>query len=178
MGSRSLVAQTLLAVTAPAVKEDWDLSAIGLRLSDPDLPLERFTELCWLLGRFHEAVRFAIGDAILFGEKMYGEESYQAFEELHLSEDGRREYLRVSERVPRSIRRRDLSWSHHRAVAALSKIGLDGKEMPDRVAQKEWLKRASEEGMSHHEMRDALRNGAAVKSPNVCRCCGKSLSNL
>jgi hypothetical protein len=152
-------------VTLPAVPEDWDLSAIGLRLNDPDLPLERFTELCWMLGRFHEAVRFAIGDAILLGEKLYGEEAFQAFESLNLSEEGRREYLRVSERVPRSRRRKDLSWSHHRAVASL-----------EPAAQKDWLKRASEEGMSHHEMRDALRNGAPAQRTSTCRCCGQSLS--
>lgn len=151
-------------MTLPAVQEDWNLSAIGLKLTDPDLPFARFEELCFMLGRFHEAVRFAIGDAILIGEKMYGEEAFQAFEQLHLSEDGRREYLRVSERVPRSRRRKDLSWSHHRAVAAL-----------EPAAQKEWLKRASEEQMSHHEMRDALRNGAVARSPQVCRCCGKML---
>src|SRR3972149_5875029 len=115
----------------------WDLSSIGLKLTDPDLPLEDFSQLCWMLGRFHEAVRFAIGDAILIGEKMYGEEAFQAFESLNLSEEGKREYLRVSERVPRSRRRRDLSWSHHRAVAAL-----------EPAAQRDWLKKASEEGMS------------------------------
>ena len=151
-------------MSTPAVQEDWDLSSIGLRLSDPDLPFARFEELCFMLGRFHEAVRFAIGDAILIGEKLYGEEAFQAFEALHLSEDGRREYLRVSERVPRSRRRKDLSWSHHRAVAAL-----------EPQAQKDWLKRASEEGMSHHEMRDALRNGETARSPSVCRCCGRAL---
>lgn len=147
-----------------AVHEDWNLSAIGLKLTDPDLPFARFEELCFMLGRFHEAVRFAIGDAILIGEKLYGEEAFQAFESLHLSEDGRREYLRVSERVPRSRRRKDLSWSHHRAVASLPP-----------VEQKEWLKRASEEGLSHHEMRDALRNGAEPRQTLNCRCCGKRL---
>jgi hypothetical protein len=151
-------------VSEVAVHEDWNLSAIGLKLTDPDLPFARFEELCFMLGRFHEAVRFAIGDAILIGEKLYGEEVYQALEQLHLSEDGRREYLRVSERVPRSRRRRDLSWSHHRAVAAL-----------EPAAQKEWLKRASEEGMSHAEMRDALRNGAEPRAVTTCRCCGRRL---
>ena len=150
-------------MTLPAVKEDWDLSAIGLRLLDPELSFERFTELCWTLGRFHEAVRFAIGDAIIAGEKLYGEEAFQAFEALNLSEEGRREYLRVSERVPRSRRRRDLSWSHHRAVAAL-----------EPTAQKQWLKRASEEGMSHHEMREALRNGIEPSKQRMCRCCHRA----
>lgn len=147
-----------------AQSQEWDLSAIGLRLSDPDLPFSRFEELCYMLGRFHEAVRFAIGDAILIGEKLYGEDAFQAFEALHLSEAGRQEYLRVSEKVPRSRRRKDLSWSHHRAVAAL-----------EPVAQKEWLKRAADEGMSHHALRDELRNGAEPRAQSHCRCCGREL---
>ena len=147
-----------------STEKAYDLSAIGLRLTDPDLPIEDFSNLCYMLGRFHEAVRFAIGDAILIGEKLYGEEAFQAFEELHLSEDGRREYLRVSERVPRSRRRKDLSWSHHRAVAAL-----------EPAAQKEWLKRASDEGLSHHALRDELRNGAEPRAITTCRCCGREL---
>lgn len=142
----------------------WDLSEIGLLVTDPDMPYERFQDLCYLLGRFHEAVRFAIGDAILAGEHLYGEKAYQAIEEMGLSEDARKEYVRVASRVPRSRRRKGLSWSHHRAVAAL--------EPP---AQKEWLKRAVDESLSHHALRDELRNGAEPQASTVCRCCGRSL---
>lgn len=152
-------------MTLPVVQEQpWNLSAIGLKLTDPDLPFSDFENLCWMLGKMHEAVRFAIGDAIMLGEKLYGEEAFQAFEALCLSEEARREYLRVSERVPRSRRRKDLSWSHHRAVAAL-----------DPPEQKEWLKRASEEGLSHHALREELRNGAPPKETSICRCCGRAL---
>ena len=149
----------------PAVQEEsWDLSAIGLRLTDPDLPYEDFERLCFMLGGIHGAVRFAIGDAIRLGEELYGEECQQAFELLNLSEEGRLEYVRVATRVPRSRRRKDLSWSHHRAVAALPP--------PE---QKEWLKRASEEGLSHHALREELRNGAEPKAASVCRCCGQAV---
>lgn len=147
----------------------YDLSAIGLKLTDPTLPYEEFSDLCWMLGKMHEAVRFAIGDAINYGEELYGEKAYQALELLNLSEAGRLEYVRVSSRVPRSRRRRDLSWSHHRAVAALDPAG-----------QKEWLKKASEEQLSHHQLRDALRIGAGQlmpadsTSPPRCSCCGRS----
>lgn len=151
-------------MTVPAVSEDWNLSEIGLRLTDPDLPYERFTELCYMLGRFHEAVRFAIGDAILYGEELYGEEAHQAIEEMNLSEDARQEYVRVAVRVPRSRRRKGLSWSHHRAVAALPP--------PE---QTQWLRRAVDEGLSHHALRDELRNGSEPKAVNVCRCCGRGL---
>ena len=151
-------------MTDVEVQQPWDLTAIGLKLKDPDLPYERFEDLCCMLGRMHEAVRFAIGDALLIGPELYGERAYQAFESLNLSEKGRLVYVRVSDRVPRSRRRKDLSWSHHRAVASL--------EPPE---QKQWLKTASEKGMSHAELRDALRNGAEPIHASVCRCCGARL---
>jgi hypothetical protein len=151
-------------VTVPAVSEEWTLSEIGLRLNDPDLPYERYQDLCYMLGRFHEAVRFAIGDAIRLGEALYGEEAFQAIEEMGLSEEARKEYVRVAQKVPRSRRRKGLSWSHHRAVAAL-----------EPAEQKEWLKRAEDERLSHHQLRDELRNGAEPKPIQTCRCCGRTL---
>lgn len=153
-------------MSVPAVNGGYDLTSIGLRLRDPDLPLEDFSQLCWVLGRFHEAVRFAIGDALIKGEELYGEEAFQAFEELNLSVDARFEYRRVSQKVPFSRRRKGLSWSHHRAVAAL-----------DPPEQKEWLKRAVNESMSHHELRDALRGSGAspLASPARCECCKRLL---
>ena len=143
--------------------QSWDLSAIGLLLHDPDLPYAEFERLCFMLGGIHGAVRFAIGDAIRLGEELYGEQVYEALELLNLSEEGRMEYVRVATKVPRSRRRKDLSWSHHRAVASLPP--------PE---QKQWLKRASEEGLSHHQLRDELRNGVEVQTRS-CRCCGRPL---
>lgn len=139
------------------------ISEIGLHLSRPDLPYAQFEALCHMLGRMHEAVRFAIGDAIILGEQLYKEQAYQAIESIGLSEKGRLEYVRVSEKVPRSSRRKDLSWSHHRAVAALPP-----------AEQKKWLKEASDRALSHHELRDALRTGEAPAA-NVCRCCHRPL---
>ena len=151
-------------MTVPAVSQDYTLSEIGLQLTDPDLPYERFETICYMLGALHEAVRFAIGDAIIQGEALYGESAYQAFERFQLSEEAMKEYVRVAQRVPRSRRRKGLSWSHHRAVAAL--------EPP---AQKEWLKRAVDEGLSHHDMRAALRNGKTQDPVDVCPSCGRRL---
>ncbi len=140
------------------------LSVVGLRLTDPDLPYDQYEALCVMLGKMHEAVRFAIGDAIRQGEKLYGEDAHQAIELIGLSPTARREYVRVAEQVPMSIRRKDLSWSHHRAVAALP--------APE---QKKWLREASQERMSHAELRDALRNGSEVEPSTTCRCCGRDL---
>jgi hypothetical protein len=155
-------APTSLALLAELEKAGA-ISEVGLQLSRPDLPYDQFEALCVWLGRAHEAVRFAIGDAIRLGEQLYGEKAYQAIELIHLSEKGRLEYVRVSEKVPRSIRVEGLSWSHHRAIAP-----LPPKE------QRQWLRRAKKEGLSHHELREALREGPAPE-PTVCRCCKRPL---
>jgi hypothetical protein len=140
------------------------ISVIGLHLAKPDLPYDQYESLCYMLGRLHEAARFAIGDAIILGENLYHELAYQAIESMQLSEDARREYVRVAAQVPRSIRRPDLSWSHHRAVAAL--------EPPE---QRKWLRTAAEADLSHHALRDALRDGALPDPPKICRCCHRPL---
>lgn len=151
-------------MSVPAISSDYTLSEIGLQLTDPDLPYERFETICFMLGALHEAVRFAIGDAIIQGEALYGQEAYQAFERFQLSEEAMKEYVRVAQRVPRSRRRKGLSWSHHRAVAALEPAG-----------QKEWLRRAVDDALSHHDLRAALRNGAEPEPVECCPTCGKRL---
>ena len=140
------------------------ISTVGLHLSRPDLPFDQFEALCVLLGKMHEAVRFAIGDGIILGEQLYGELAYQAIEQMGLSVDARREYVRVAQRVPRSIRRDDLSWSHHRAIAP-----MEPKE------QRKWLKAAADQQMSHHALREALREGEPPEAVTVCRCCHRPL---
>lgn len=140
------------------------ISEIGLHLSDPNLTYERYESIGSLLGRMHQSLRFAIGDWLLLGEQLFPQQVYQAAELLGMSEGGMMEYVRVSERVPRSIRKPGLSWSHHRAIASLP--------LPE---QKKWLKTASESRLSHHELREALRDGKPPETPNVCRCCHRPL---
>lgn len=136
---------------------DWNLSAVGDQLRNPDLPYDAFEELCARLGHLYVAVKWAdaevklaIGDAILAGERLYGEDAYQAFERFEISEESRRECVRIARQVPKHVRKigQGLSWSHLRAVARL-----------EPAEQRAWLKRASDEGLSHHALRDALRNG-------------------
>lgn len=110
------------------------------------------------------SVRFAIGDWLLFIEQVYPSEWSQMAEVLEMEHRTVRDYMRVSERVARSTRRPKLDWSQHRAVAALPP--------PE---QKQWLKKAETERMSHHALRDALRNGHEPAVQTHCRCCGKEL---
>jgi hypothetical protein len=140
------------------------LSPVGLKLTDPNLPIDTAEAIGLLLGRMHMSLRFAIGDWLLFIENVYPEEWSQLAEVLQLSEECRRDYMRVSQRVPRSTRRPKLDWSHHRAVASLPPS-----------EQKEWLKRAETDRLSHHALREALRNGQPPKAAETCRCCGRAL---
>lgn len=146
------------------------ISEIGLHLTNPDLPYSQYEALCATLGdaiarvrRADSALKFLIGDVILLGEQLYGEEAFQAIESLDISEETRRECVRVSARVARSRRRIGVPWSQHRAVAALPP-----------AEQKQWLKRCADENLSHHALRDELRNGE-VTDPKTCRCCHRPL---
>jgi hypothetical protein len=143
------------------------ISSIGLHLADPNLSFSRAEALGSLLGQIYEISRFAIGDYLILVEQLFPEEFSQLSESLGVSEEGRREFMRVSERVPRSTRRKTLSWSHHRAVASL-----------DPPQQKAWLKRAVDEDLSHHALREELRSEGAASSPPgplTCRCCKRPL---
>ena len=135
----------------------------GLHLAKPEITYEQLESIGTLLAEHHKSVRFAIGDWLLLVEYMFPEKFSQALEVLQMSPEGARDFMRVSEKVPRSIRREKLSWSHHRAVAAL--------EPPE---QKQWLNRAEKESLSHHQLRDALRVDEPP-APKVCRCCHRPL---
>lgn len=147
-----------------ALEQAGALTPTGLTLTDPNMPIAQAEAIGMLLGRMHMSVRFAIGDWLLFIENVYPQEWSQLAEVLGLSTDTRREYMRVSERVSRSRRRPKLDWSQHRAVAALPP-----------VEQKEWLRKAEDEHMSHHALRDALRNGKPEVEQTHCRCCHRPL---
>lgn len=159
-------------LTLPAVREDaWELTGTGLRIRDPDLTYEAFENLCTYLGdkwatvaEASWALKFAVGDAIVQGEALFEASAYQAFERFGLSEEVMRECARVSQRVPYSTRRRSLSWSHHRAVAAL-----------EPAEQKQWLKEAAQKELSHAALREELRNGHEPREISTCRCCGAKL---
>ena len=133
---------------------------------------EQFERACAALGVMYAATRavdseikFAIGDLIVKGEALYGARAYQAFEEFGMSEEVMSECARISGKVPPRNRRKGLTWSHHRAVAALPV-----------ETQREWLSRARTQSLSHHALREALRaQGASPPAARAlrCRCCGR-----
>jgi hypothetical protein len=154
------------------------LTPTGLTLTDPNMPYNQAEAIGTLLGRMHMSVRFAIGDWLLFIETVYPDEWTQMSLVLGMSERTCTDYMRVSQRVPKSVRRANVDWSQHRAVASLQvRNAITGEVRTDHKAQKEWLRRVEDERMSHHQLRDALRNGQPSAVQTTCRCCGKPLAS-
>ena len=147
----------------------------GLFLTDPSITYDQLVAVGALLADIRKKVQFAMGDWLMTVDARFPEKFSQAAEILEISPGGLQDYLRVAEKVPRSIRNPNLSWSHHRAVAALSKVNADGKIDSDVNSQKQWLERAETERLSHHQLRDALRDesGPVNDLPSKCRCCGQ-----
>jgi hypothetical protein len=69
------------------------------------------------VARVGKAVQFWLGDALLYGENRFGEQFAQAASETGYSEESLRGFLWVASRVPPSVRRLTLSWSHHQVAA-------------------------------------------------------------
>jgi hypothetical protein len=139
-----------------------ELTANG-GLHSTSITYEQLEAVGVMLADIRKKVQFAMGDWLLVVESRFPEQFSQAAELLELSEKGLSEYIRVAEKVPRSVRRKELSWSHHRAVAAL--------EPPE---QMEMLEVAVREGLSHHALRLRLKP-AELEPVLVCGECGRAL---
>lgn len=136
-----------VAVSLRSLEKAGALSATGLVLADPKLSRNRYEAIGALLGRSYKTLQFAIGDWLLLGEALYGEESYQYSEVLDMSPEGRTQYLRVALAIAPGRRRSELSWSHHRTVSPLEPRDQDF-----------WLERAIEKGWSNRELGEQIRD--------------------
>lgn len=142
------IGQTLsLLRDADVLGDTWaDFSRVVDPGSDVDAVYETVERLARFFGRSLDANRFWIGDLLVFGEGLLGDRFDQAAEAIGLRPATVLDYLRVAERVPRSRRRENLHYSHHRAVASRE---------PD--AQTFWLDKAEAESMTVQQLEDALR---------------------
>ena len=102
------------------------------------------------LARMGKAVQWWLGDWLLYGESAFGEEMAQAATETGYSEESLRGMLWVASRIPPSVRRPTLSWSHHQVAA--------GTECPE-----EHLRVAEQMGWNVKAMRENVRGPAKPK---------------
>lgn len=134
-----------MSLSLERLRSDGALTPVGLNLAKMNLTREDYETLGFVLGGMHETLKWAIGDYLIEGERRYGQEAYQLQEALGISEESRRQYVRVAEAIPMPRRHSELTWSHHRSVAALEPSEQD-----------EWLRRAESEGWSKADL-DAHR---------------------
>lgn len=84
-----------------------------------NLTLDEFVGLLRSLGGIARGHQWWVGDALVEGEKRYGEEIAQHAEELNLEPHTLTNWRWVADSIKSSRRREDLTWSHHAEVARL-----------------------------------------------------------
>lgn len=136
----------------------------------PGLTHEQWMSVGETIRFFERGVMWWLGDWWNYGERAYGDMASQAAKDSVLDATGYdydtvRAAGWVAARIPHVRRRTNLSWSHHREVAAMP---------PD--DQDYWLDRSIEEGWNRTDLRTALRGGdpddASVLTRIECPQCG------
>jgi len=116
----------------------------------------------------------ALGDALEYGERAYGEKYAQAVEQTGKPYGSLANVAWVARNVPLPVRRPELTFSHHQAVAPLD----------DAKAQKCWLDKAVKEEWSYRELRAAMQededrgNGLDPAAARAGRALDRALAAL
>ena len=130
-----------------------ELTETGLTLSD-QLDFDEWCAIGARLGKATSGLSWAIGDWVSHGFWTYGKRDEEGMAATGLAYDTLDSLHRyVAERFENLRRRRNLSWSHHREVAAL-----------DKVDQELWLDRAEREKLAEGPPRGGRRGEAASRS--------------
>jgi len=103
---------------------------------------------------FEIANQFWIGDWINANWGRYEHGKYEEAEKLGYERKTLNKYQQVSKNIEFTLRRVNLSWTHHEMVAYLP---------PDK--QSYWLNKAAENNWSVRELRDAIRDKEKGESP-------------
>ncbi|MBX6773037.1 MAG: hypothetical protein IRY83_15010 [Chloroflexi bacterium] len=91
----------------------------------PTLGLDEWSELLHSCVRMARACQWWIGDLVIAGEHRWGEVIYQYLSDLTEADyETIRGCVWVAERIPPAERCAELSWTHHRVVAAIDDPAL------------------------------------------------------
>lgn len=100
------------------------LERTGLRFRE-DTPYEVWGTVLGKLTEAAGAVQWWVGDALQFGERKYGETYAQAIDATKFEVQTLMNWKWVAARYETSLRRENLSWSHHAVAAALDTAARD-----------------------------------------------------
>jgi hypothetical protein len=147
---------TAIAQPSAGAKLSFGTGVIATRLGAiiaPGITYQQWLDALQRALAFEDLTRWAIGDLLAHGEWNYGDKYRAVLERLDIRYDHARDLAYVAGNVPGGqdgVRREDLSWSHHRAVAKL---------VP--VEQERWLARAADDGWSKRDLIDAIAQAEA-----------------
>jgi hypothetical protein len=125
---------------------------------EEDLTFQEWERLLGIMERYEKSSPWWVGDCLAFGHEVWGDRIYQSLTEVGWRNERLRQYRWVAERVAPQHRNPDLSWSHHRQVAALD-------NPKDQVR---WLDTALAEGWTERELSvrmDAEPDTRAASAP-------------
>ncbi len=132
------------------------VSDTSLQLLDPNLSWEDYEALGVLLGRMGDAHTWWVGDFVLRGEQIFGEQYAQIETVLKLAPQTLANRASVARHIPPERRRASLRFGHHAEVAY-----LDPKER-DR-----WLDLAETGEWSRSKLREEIRAAREEQSESV-----------
>lgn len=147
--SDATVIEQLAAELTSRVKLGIDFSHIVLTRDD-------YEQFGYVLGEVHKQVQFAIGDYLNAGVKFFGDDAYQLSESLDIGPSSKEQYMWVASKIEPERRRPELSWSHHRSVAAL-----------EPAEQDRWLSDAIENRWSRGDMDERMRPSRQTFRPSL-----------
>lgn len=143
------------------------LDAVSLTLTDTSMEYDRWEALGRFLGTLDRSTRWWIGDWILFGEAVFGEDAANAVESTvseryslaeqvtGLERQTLMNIASVCSKVAKSRRRREIGFWIHQEVAAL-----------EPAQQKHWLEVAVSEGLTKSKLRDRIRGNVPDAPPD------------
>ncbi|HSH45129.1 MAG TPA: LmbU family transcriptional regulator [Longimicrobiales bacterium] len=147
------------------------LTPAGLELP-PDLAYDDWEDVGRSLRAIEGAVQWWIGDWLNYGERKYGERYTQAIEATGYAYDTLAGAAYVARQIESCRRRQNLSWSHHKEVAALDPPEQDA--LLSAAADGEWSRNELRRAVKVYKRREA----AASLPPERRTCSVEDLSVL
>jgi hypothetical protein len=131
-----------------------------------DLTFEDYENLGAMIGMIRDTSNWWLGEWLIQGERLYGDEMYQAVTATGRAPQTLINIASVCRRVPKSVRRERVSFSVHAEVAALTP-----------QEQKHWLDEAEKRSLSKAELRSEIHANGDVHpaEQSVCPTCGRVL---
>lgn len=137
-----------------------------------DLTMERYLEIGHTFQQIQKSLSWWYGDLLNTGERLFGEEFAQAVDDSGKALETLIKYKAVANRIPREIRRKELSWTSHFYCAYIEiehrgpllelalNVGLSSRELKEVTKLSFELRAdiiaAAKEGMDHDTFMQTL----------------------